>query len=254
MHIVRHYCDLSDDLEAWGWVEHNGRNYGKEVIVDRPNNLRLEVNFYIPPSKGMVRNRIHWLIFADWWINSISGQKLDQALPMDVTFIYYVAGQHVNSRIRFEQRERFAIAQGYDPNLNHFRFKFSSNSPYSLHELGAPHDYAWDAVKLLLPSGQNSIPSDFNRRKKKNNFLSIQYQYEDNFKLDVQFSKPKGTICSDIELTSMHFGIATVGPVDFEIESKRFQRRLFRTFKIPRQDHLYCTCKFALSNLLGSIS
>lgn len=51
---ARHYCDLSDELETWGWVEHNGKDYGKEVIVDTANNLRLEVSFKIVEPNGIL--------------------------------------------------------------------------------------------------------------------------------------------------------------------------------------------------------
>ncbi len=45
--IVRHYCDLNDGIEVWGWTEHDGENFGRQVIVDRNLNLKIHIGFTI---------------------------------------------------------------------------------------------------------------------------------------------------------------------------------------------------------------
>ena len=32
---LRHWCEQGDDLRQWGWVKHDGRNFGVQKILDR---------------------------------------------------------------------------------------------------------------------------------------------------------------------------------------------------------------------------
>ena len=41
--FVRHVCQDSDGLTTYGWTHHNGRDYGRQWIVD--NDLMLETSF-----------------------------------------------------------------------------------------------------------------------------------------------------------------------------------------------------------------
>lgn len=36
---IRHEALLSDGLEAYGWIEHDGENYGMQRIVDQKFNM-----------------------------------------------------------------------------------------------------------------------------------------------------------------------------------------------------------------------
>lgn len=42
---MRHHCRNEDELGSWGWIEHDGRNYGKQVIEDPKLNLRMTIFF-----------------------------------------------------------------------------------------------------------------------------------------------------------------------------------------------------------------
>ena len=33
-YFLRHVCQDSDDLRTYGWLEHNGRDYGRQLLVD----------------------------------------------------------------------------------------------------------------------------------------------------------------------------------------------------------------------------
>ena len=48
---MRHYCNLDDDLEVWGWEEHDGMSYGKQTIVDSSNNLKMQISVYMLNGK-----------------------------------------------------------------------------------------------------------------------------------------------------------------------------------------------------------
>jgi hypothetical protein len=44
---VRHYCRLEDEVEVWGWEEHDGSNYGRQTIVDLKHNLKMVIDVRI---------------------------------------------------------------------------------------------------------------------------------------------------------------------------------------------------------------
>lgn len=38
-YFLRHACDDSDGLNTFGWIDHNGRDYGHQVLVDHDISL-----------------------------------------------------------------------------------------------------------------------------------------------------------------------------------------------------------------------
>ena len=42
---IRHTSEQGDNLDSYGYVEHDGRNYAKEEIVDGANNLKMTVSW-----------------------------------------------------------------------------------------------------------------------------------------------------------------------------------------------------------------
>lgn len=47
---MRHVCQDSDELSTYGWTQHNGRDFGHQVLVD--HGLRLETSFLKSKSEG----------------------------------------------------------------------------------------------------------------------------------------------------------------------------------------------------------
>lgn len=49
-YVMRHVCQDSDELSTYGWTHHNGRDYGRQLIVD--HGLILETSFLKLRGKG----------------------------------------------------------------------------------------------------------------------------------------------------------------------------------------------------------
>lgn len=62
-------------MGVWGWEEHDGANYGREVIEDWENNLRLEIVF--------VKGQQHWM--NTFKVTPLKGNYSDPA-----SLVYYV--------------------------------------------------------------------------------------------------------------------------------------------------------------------
>lgn len=47
---IRHWCDSGDNLNKYGWVQHDGRTFGVQHLYDGP--FRLETSFVKVSSTG----------------------------------------------------------------------------------------------------------------------------------------------------------------------------------------------------------
>lgn len=47
---MRHVCQDSDELKTYGWTQHNGRDFGHQVLVDQ--GLKLATSFLKSKSEG----------------------------------------------------------------------------------------------------------------------------------------------------------------------------------------------------------
>lgn len=49
-YFLRHVCQDSDELSIYGWTDHNGRDYGRQVLID--HGLSLTTSFLKERGKG----------------------------------------------------------------------------------------------------------------------------------------------------------------------------------------------------------
>lgn len=42
-HVMRHFCENSQDLKSFGWREHNGVDFGRQELLDQ--DMILETSF-----------------------------------------------------------------------------------------------------------------------------------------------------------------------------------------------------------------
>ena len=49
-YFLRHVCQDSDELSTYGWIAHNGRDYGHQVLVD--HGLFLTTSFLKEKGEG----------------------------------------------------------------------------------------------------------------------------------------------------------------------------------------------------------
>ena len=49
-YFMRHVCQDSDDLSTYGWTQHNGHDYGHQVLVDQ--DLTLTTSFFKTKTNG----------------------------------------------------------------------------------------------------------------------------------------------------------------------------------------------------------
>lgn len=49
-YFMRHVCQDSDELSKYGWTHHNGRDFGRQLLIDQ--DMTLETSFFKSKEAG----------------------------------------------------------------------------------------------------------------------------------------------------------------------------------------------------------
>nr|VDD63503.1 unnamed protein product [Brassica oleracea] len=71
MYVMRHFCENSDDLSSFGWREHNGRDFGRQELVE--NDMILETSFVKSKGDGSSGYGGDWSVRIDVKNKGLSG-------------------------------------------------------------------------------------------------------------------------------------------------------------------------------------
>ncbi|KAI9338229.1 glycoside hydrolase [Obelidium mucronatum] len=78
---IRHTCEQGDNLEAYAWLEHDGRSYGSQTIKDGANNVAIKTEF-VKVAGGS--NGGEWTV-------RISGTPIDEDQETAIAVYFYTA-------------------------------------------------------------------------------------------------------------------------------------------------------------------
>ncbi|KFK41149.1 hypothetical protein AALP_AA2G092000 [Arabis alpina] len=86
MYVMRHFCENSDDLTSFGWREHNGRDFGRQELVE--NNMILETSF--------VKSKEDSLGYGGDWAVRIDVKGLNDDARRSAHLFFYLADEGGN--------------------------------------------------------------------------------------------------------------------------------------------------------------
>ncbi|XP_074302303.1 mannosyl-oligosaccharide glucosidase GCS1-like isoform X1 [Silene latifolia] len=131
---MRHVCQDSDDLGTYGWTHHNGRDYGRQLIVD--NGLTLETNFVKSKVEGGGYG-------GDWAVRiDVQSEKLSPDVDVMETghLFFYVADEDANdinlSRDSLDVRESSLLASGSRGDVGGWQLHLQSTNDVEIHYSG----------------------------------------------------------------------------------------------------------------------
>ncbi|KAH9607597.1 hypothetical protein KSS87_016297 [Heliosperma pusillum] len=136
---MRHVCQDSDDLRTYGWTHHNGRDYGRQLIID--NGLTLETNFVKSKVEGGGYG-------GDWAVRiDVQSEKLSPDVDVMETghLFFYVADEDENdislSRDSLDVRESSLLASGSRGDVGGWQLHLESTNDVEIHYSGlrTPH-------------------------------------------------------------------------------------------------------------------
>ncbi|XP_052773711.1 mannosyl-oligosaccharide glucosidase-like [Mya arenaria] len=153
---IRHWCDQGDRLRRYGWLKHDGVNFGVQEIVD--SDFMLTTSF-IKRAGGD-----HG---GDWSAN-ITATSTNKERAGLVSLMFYVAldgSGHVEPVIS-KNGQRINSINGYSPELGHYRLSFPKSTSNSTHKHNylITHATGLDKLKEAMMNGIRVEAWDKSRR------------------------------------------------------------------------------------------
>lgn len=262
--ILRHWCETGDNLDQYGWLQHDGRTFGVQEIRDYP--FTLETSFVKFPS---AKNG------GDWTARiSVKNVQSDKIEP--ISLVWYAAlddktGGYLTPVLSPGTNKLTGI-RGETNRLGEFYLNLEAINGTVLHQsylsTVAPSvqylrqtlsSHLYLAKDKVLKQNVIALPGEILRNNKgevfEPNFVAILITAEIPFTLDIQYKTLKGLPSKDIRLTS---GPPT-GTAYTEIlnkKKKEFEDRFEKTFHLRDKgysDYEIGFAQAALSNMIGGI-
>ncbi|XP_059618514.1 mannosyl-oligosaccharide glucosidase isoform X2 [Phlebotomus argentipes] len=254
---IRHWCELSDRMDQYGWVQHDGRTFGVQEIHDGP--LKLETSF-VKYSGGS---------FGGDWTARVSVASESMHSEEEVSIIWYTAlDEKTGGWITPDRTDLLAGIRGDTPGLGEFSL--------SLHETNGTvlHKSYVSTVAMSLQYLREAITSNLrisHSHELQRKFISLAGEVlrtntgsvvEPNFiahQLTVRLPFTLDIVYHSEEMPSQALGGPPVGEVYLEaLNAKRreFSERFEKTFHLQNKGYSAKEIRFAeaaLSNMLGGI-
>ncbi|KAG0265379.1 Processing alpha glucosidase I [Actinomortierella ambigua] len=262
---IRHGCEERDGFEKYGWLKHDGRQYGLQEIKDTRNNLDMTTQFLKVPGGE----------FGGSWGAKISGKPLREGEPMMVSFLYYVGLDH-EGNLRVESSKEnantikihgsgFDLGQ-YEMDITVNRGSFIDGKTSKIRFAGAriPAKSAWrakdyargkivqDANEKRAQGMEDGMPHEYFELPNKmlsedaSNFVMLQMNFDSEFQFDILFDSKDSP--QRIDREKLAVGLVTA--------EKDFDDRFERVFGLQAKGYNAKEVAFAkatMSNLVGGI-
>ncbi|KAK8959673.1 Mannosyl-oligosaccharide glucosidase GCS1 [Platanthera guangdongensis] len=156
-YFLRHVCQDSDGLSTYGWIEHNGRDYGHQLLVDQ--DLSLTTSF--------LKERVNGSGYGGDWAIRLEAQNVksisQEAKWSTAHLFFYMADEAENSlafgREDFAYHDGFLLASGSREDVGGWQVQLKSKFTVKLPSV----------LDLAFVSGANSLSS---RSKERINVLT----------------------------------------------------------------------------------
>ncbi|XP_061397950.1 mannosyl-oligosaccharide glucosidase [Musca vetustissima] len=258
---IRHWCDMGDNLDKYGWTHHDGRTFGVQEIHDLP--FELKTSFVKYPSGKQ---------FGGDWTARISVKNTTRAWDRSISLIWYVAlDERTNGHIKYVSDEKSPEPGVYGETLGlgEFQLRFHPVKGRILHKsylsTVAPslsklketvfshfraftdkkgHRYIGLPGEMISHNGQ--APAD-------PNFIAIQITAEVDFTLDITYQSTSGFSVGET-IPKPPTGRDYTDSLQSHIAA--FDKRFEDTFHLKAKgfsNEEIKFAKYALSNMLGGI-
>ncbi|XP_072941314.1 mannosyl-oligosaccharide glucosidase isoform X2 [Epargyreus clarus] len=242
---IRHWCEQNDNLASYGWLRHDGVNFGEQLIADPPHIIYTS---FIKTSGG--KHGGHWTARIN--ITALNAQR---NAPFVLTWYAALDGASPPG-LRYRDNEIL----GYTPQLNNFKISFSTYKGKILHTsfseahvpgLNLLKEKYYSLLRILdhQTFGKMAVmgPDSETEDGKEVNFIPVQMLVETPFVLDVVYTSedlPAPPLRGD-DYTRL-----------LEENKKAFDARFEDTFKLTEKGYAedeVSIARAAMSNMVGSI-
>ncbi|GER29135.1 glucosidase [Striga asiatica] len=129
---MRHVCQDSDDLKTYGWTHHNGRDYGRQVLVDQK--LALTTSFLKSKDKESGYG-------GDWAIRiEAQSEGLNEEMAKSVHLFFYVADEGISTlglgKSTSDVPDDYLLAFGSRNDIGNWELHLDSKDEFEFHYAG----------------------------------------------------------------------------------------------------------------------
>ncbi|XP_056642689.1 uncharacterized protein LOC130449061 [Diorhabda sublineata] len=254
---IRHWCEQGDNLNKYGWLQHDGSNFGIQEIIDGP--FKLVTSFVKRPGG---------LSGGDWTARiEVDHVKSNTSLKdEDVSLVWYMAlDEETKGFLESTNFEtKITGIKGKTSTLGEFRVKFVNTSGILQHEsflstrtpgLHVIKETVISSLRLAQddPSSRRKIvlggqlPSFAGHEKREPNLVAIQLTGRVPFTIDVIYES--GSSVREILAGDAYTKI-------LQLHQNQFSEKFEDIFKLKRKGYTQKEISFAqaaLSNMIGGI-
>uniref|UniRef100_A0A0K8TMY1 Mannosyl-oligosaccharide glucosidase n=1 Tax=Tabanus bromius TaxID=304241 RepID=A0A0K8TMY1_TABBR len=184
---IRHWCELGDNLQKYGWIQHDGKNFGYQEIHDYP--LLLTTSFIKFPGKQ----------YGGDWTARISVANKNPQRKERVGILWYVALDEKTDGDIWTSYEHSETPQimGESVGLGVFKLSFHKVNGTVLHtsyaRTFAPSlQYLRETIRMHLNMRGELFEHEGGLDKPKPNFIAVQFFVEAPFVLDISYQSRSG--------------------------------------------------------------
>ncbi|XP_042048740.1 mannosyl-oligosaccharide glucosidase GCS1-like isoform X3 [Salvia splendens] len=254
-YAMRHVCQDSDELKTYGWTHHNGRDYGRQVLVDQK--LFLTTSF--------LKSKEEESGYGGDWAVRIEAQSevLNEEKEEIVHLFFYVADEGGTAlglgKGTSDNPDDFLLAFGSRSDVGNWQLHLESKENFEFHYAGFKTHHIHNLSELVQTNlatqarttGQLQLSDTSDHAS---NILVFQVSAMVPFKADIAFvTKLSGSISKLKE----RIRILTGDSLSSHLEQKQeqFDDKFQRCFDMPDEinPEAMTVAKAALGNLLGGI-
>ncbi|KAL7171743.1 hypothetical protein ACSBR2_036415 [Camellia fascicularis] len=255
-YFMRHVCQDSDELKTYGWMLHNGRDYGRQMLVDQ--DMTLITSFLKSKEDGSGYG-------GDWAVRiDVQSEKSKLSEEMQtVHLFFYLADEDGNalslSRETLNIRENSLLAFGSRTDVGSWNLNLESMDDLEVHYSGfrTPHIHN---LSDLVQQNLGAQVRKFGRLQlsdtsdDSSNILVFQISGRISFRTDVAFVS--GTGLKDSRLKERLSSLTgTLLTSQLDEKEKEFDDKFKKCFNLADEldSESISTGKAAVASLLGGI-
>ncbi|XP_042432224.1 mannosyl-oligosaccharide glucosidase GCS1-like isoform X2 [Zingiber officinale] len=256
-YFLRHVCQDSDDLSTYGWKDHNGRSYGRQLIVD--HGLSFTTSFLKEKKEGSGFG-------GDWAVRlDLQNAKsiVHEGNEETTHLFFYIADEEGNSlnvkKQLFETRDATLLAFGTRNDIGGWELHLDSQRHVDTHFSGFRTHHMHNLTELV----QGTLAFQARRTgelqlsdtiEESSNVVVIQISTVLPAKLDIAFvsgTNMKGSLVDQ----RLHSLTGEILSTRLDEKQKEFEDKYLRYFKLKDKvdSELMAVGRAALGNLLGGI-
>lgn len=255
---MRHWCEIGDKLDKYGWTHHDGKTFGSQTIHDMP--FLLETSFIKFPDKK----------FGGDWTARINVQmaNVSKEWSKDFSVVWYVAlNEKTNGHLKYVTEDMssapgiYGETQGlgeFQMKVHHVKGKilhksFVSTVARSLKDLKEDLFAHFSVVRDKTGKQFITLPGDVTTGQIDPNFIALHLTFDSDFVIDISYQSSSSlTLGGEDKTPPVKEAYSKLLNEKVALFDSKFES-LYKLKSKNFSEEEISFAKYALSNMIGGI-